>query len=311
MPENNEEKSPVSFEEALQAAREQLAQEGNTTEPPEAQAEQAQQEPESGEGNTESGNPQPQDNPPDARTMYLQQSQQMAQMQQQMGVLMEQNRQLQEALSEQSRARETEVLEQAKTPEPIPELDLSNAWSEDEATIKARGQEYSQKMADYTRRQVLSEIEPYIASLREGMAENAKRQAIEGISREKGFEGIIGMTPALDRILSENPILAKSDAPIEDKLIMAYALAKGGEAIRTPQRELTDDDFMARYQNSPELQKRVEITRAQGARGVQSRTPPMSAGSGNASVPLTPPREAPKSFDNAKLAMLQSLGLKA
>lgn len=234
-------------------------------------------------------------------------------MQQQMGVLMEQNRQLQEALSEQSRAREAEVIETAQVSDAPPRLDLSNAWAEDEETLRERGDAYSRDMAEYMQKQIMSRLEPYLATMRSEAAENEKRTAIQGLSQVKGFEGIGDekIRPALERIIAENPILSSSDAEIGDKLAMAYTIARGAEAIRTPQRELSDDDFMARYQNSPELQKRVEMTRAQGARGVQNTTPPMSAGSGNASVPLSPPQDKPESFEDARNYIISRLKLNA
>ncbi|MCH5187715.1 MAG: hypothetical protein J1F63_04885 [Oscillospiraceae bacterium] len=312
----DEKKNPVTFDEALEATEEQLlaqAQE-NTAAQADAQAAQetdgrdasaqeseARQEPRKEEPKQTDRQQAAQSTPPGPDPMRV-----IAGMQQQMSALAQQNRQLREALKEQSAAAEQRTAREALEP---PRLDMSGLAGADENVIRQKQQEYAGQMADFVKKQVLGELSPYIENVRAAAMEKAQQEALRGLSEVPELSGIMGMTPTLERIIQSNPALANSSVPIEDKLITAYAIARGAEAIKNPPKAPGVEDFMQLYKQNPELQAQVEAMRAQNAAKNAAQLPPMSASAGAAGVALTPPQNRPKTFDEAKAGMFARLGL--
>jgi hypothetical protein len=234
---------------------------------------------------------------------------QMAQLLAQNQQLAAQNQQLAGMLEELSNKNQNAVLEEALTP---PVLDLSELWSEDEDTVKQKQAEYAQSMADFMQRKMMSQLSPLLENAKQGLAERERREALNGLSQIPELAGIMGMTPTLEKIIQSNPALSKADVPIEDKLITAYAIAKGAEAIKNggqQQRQQPSlEAFVQLYSQNPDLQKRVEAIRAKNAAENAAEFPPMSASSGVFNAALTA-REKPKDFEEAKRLALGRLGL--
>lgn len=221
--------------------------------------------------------------------------------------LTQQNQMLQQAINEMSRQNETQVTEEVLTP---PELDLSNLWAEDENVIKQKQADYARQMAEYTEKKIMGTLQPFLTSAQTGIEEREKQRALDGLSKDPRFAGVMGMTPRLEQIISSNPILNSSTAPIEDKLIMAYAIAKGADSIENPPVAPSTEDFMQMYAQSPELRRAVEEMRAKSAAEQAVNIPPMSASAGAANAPLTPPQKKPTNFDEARMAVLAQFGMR-
>lgn len=303
MPEN--ERTPETFDQAMAEAREMMEQQaaqqetGTDAQTAEAQTEvQAQQS--SRQEPAEGAVAQPQPSQTDPMSV-------IAGMQQQMNVMAAENQRLTQLLNEQSAAAQQSAVREAETPaEPLtpPELDLSDLWSADEDTLRQRQQEYSGRMAEYTAktvtpmimRQVMKELNPYIEDARKGQAEREMQASLEGLSQVPELGGIMEMVPTLRKIIETNPAIAGGQGSVEDKLITAYAIAKGAEAIKNPPKSPTAEDFMRMYDSDPGLQRQVEARRAQRAVDAAQQAVPLSAGAGAANAPLTPQKE-PKDFD--------------
>jgi hypothetical protein len=231
----------------------------------------------------------------------------LAQLQEQNQQLAQQNQQLQSMLTELSERKQSEVVEEALTP---PVLNFSNLWTEDENVVTQQLAQYANEVAEFTEKKLMSQLSPLLDSARQGLAERQQREALNGLSQVPELAGIMGMTPTLEKIIQSNPALSRADVPIEDKLITAYAIAKGAEAIKNggAKQQPNVDDFIQLYSQSPDLQKRVEAIRAKNAAQNAANLPPMSASSGVFNAALTP-QEKPKTFEEAKRLALGRLGL--
>lgn len=318
-------KTPVTFDEALEATEEQLAAQTREQAQNPAQADRAQgtraaetekQEADEAEKQepaqtTEQHAPQEESSQND-RQQAQQNSRRpdpmqiIAGMRQQMDALAQQNQRLREALREQSAAAEQRTIREALEP---PALDLNSLMMEDENIIRQKQQEYAGQMADFVKKQVMGELSPYIENARAAAYEKAQQEALRGLSQVPELSGIMGMTPTLERIIQSNPALANSNVPIEDKLITAYAIARGAEAIKNPPKDPGMEDFMQMYERNSELRARVEAARAREAAASAAKLPPMSASAGAAGVALTPPQNRPMTFDEARDGVFARLGI--
>jgi hypothetical protein len=160
----------------------------------------------------------------------------------------------------------------------------------------------------------MTQLSPLLENAKQGIAERERQEAIAELAQVPELAGIMGMTPTLEKIIQSNPALANANVPIADKLITAYAIAKGAEAIKqgnTPQVQQAQpgvEDFLKMYAENPDLQKRVEQIRASKAAESVADVPPMSASSGVFNAALTV-QEQPKDFEEAKRLALGRLGI--
>ena len=295
--------APMTFDEAMAQAQAAVQAEAQAQAQAQAEAQATQ------EGAPPDGQP-PETPPPDAtqaQPAEAQAAQLDPQAMQVIAQLTQQNQMLQQAINEMSRQNETQVTEEVLTP---PELDLSNLWAEDENVIKQKQADYARQMAEYTEKKIMGTLQPFLTSAQTGIEEREKQRALDGLSKDPRFAGVMGMTPRLEQIISSNPILNSSTAPIEDKLIMAYAIAKGADSIENPPVAPSTEDFMQMYAQSPELQRAVEEMRAKSAAEQAVNIPPMSASAGAANAPLTPPQKKPTNFDEARMAVLAQFGMR-
>lgn len=219
-----------------------------------------------------------------------------------------QNEQLQRTISEMSQANKEEVVEEALE---MPTIDFNELAFADEETQRNAQNEYASKMAEFVRKGVMKEMSPYIEQAKAGQAEKEKNEAITALSNVPELAGIDTMLPQLENIIARNKWLQSSDMPIEDKLINAYAIARGVNAMNTPveeKKELTDDELMELYDKNPSFQELIEKKRIESVKGSQ-QVPPFSASSGAVNVALNI-KEKPKSWDDASERTRQMFGLK-
>lgn len=300
----NKEEKVETFDDARRMMQEKMAETPETVEAAEQEGGEQMRGEDAQPAEPETASqPVEQSPPPDQQAMQMMAEMQQIQAQNQQ--LQAQNQQLQRMLQEISQKNQNEVVEETLTP---PVLDISELWMEDENVIQQKQQEYAQQMADYTKKQLLSELAPFLETAKQGMAERERQEALNGLSMVPELDGIMGMTPTLERIIQSNPALANSDAPIEDKLITAFAIAKGAEAIKNGQQQPGIDDFVQMYAQNPDLQKRIEQIRARNAAENAAEVPPMSASAGAFNAALRAP-EKPKDFDEARKLAFARLGL--
>lgn len=211
--------------------------------------------------------------------------------------LRQQNEQLQRTISEMSQTREEEVIEEAMA---MPTIDFNELAFADEDTQRMAQQEYANKMAEFVRKGVMDEMSPFIEQAKAGQREKEKSEAVATLSQMPELAGLNEMMPQIEHIISNNKWLQNDDIPIEEKIISAYAIARGVNAMNTPAEEKkppTDDELMELYDKNPTFQELIEKKRIESLKNSQ-QVPPLSASSGAVNVALNIP-EKPKSWDDA------------
>lgn len=205
--------------------------------------------------------------------------------------------QLQKTVSEMSEARKEEVVEEAMA---MPTIDFNDLAFADEETQAKAQQDYASKMAEYVRKGVMDEMSPYIEEAKAGRMEREKNEAISYLSKVPELAGLEEMMPQINHIISKNKWLQSDDMPIEEKIINAYALARGVNAMNTPveeKKDPTEDELMAMYEKNPAFQELIEKKRIESLQKSQ-QVPPFSASSGAVNVALNI-KEKPKTLDEA------------
>ena len=208
-----------------------------------------------------------------------------------------QNEQLQKTISEMSQANKEEVIEEIMA---MPTIDFNEFAFADEETQRTAQQEYASKMAEYVRKGVMDEMSPYIEQAKAGQREKEKSDAIATLSQVPELKGIETMMPQIEHIIARNQWLQAEEMPMDEKLILAYSIARGVNAINTPveeKKELTPDELMELYDKNPTFQELVEKKRIESVKGSQ-QVPPFSASSGAVNVALNI-KEKPKTWDEA------------
>lgn len=207
------------------------------------------------------------------------------------------NEQLERTISELSQANKEKVVEEAMS---MPTLDFNELAFADEETQNRAQTEYANAMTEFVRKGIMDEMSPYIEQAKAGQREKEKNEAITILSQVPELQGIDTMLPQLEHIISKNKWLQSEDMPMEDKLINAYAIARGVNSMNTPpetKKELTPEELMELYDKNPTFQELVEKKRIESIKGSQ-QVPPFSASSGAVNVALNI-KEKPKNWDDA------------
>ncbi len=229
----------------------------------------------------------------DMNTQQMLQQRQIQQILEENQQLRHTNEELQKTITQQSDEQEGKIEEMA-----LPTLDLSNLAFDDAETIAQKQNIYAQQMADYVRRGVMSELAPYLAEAKQGMEHKQQESLLESLEQMPEFKEIRGSLPQINRIMEQNSNLFASDAPYEDKIIAAYAIARGANAINTPSKAApTTDELMAMYNANPEFQQMIEKQRIDALKDSQ-QVPVMSASSGLTNAALNI-KGKPQTMDEA------------
>ena len=223
---------------------------------------------------------------------------QLQQALQELEALKAQNQEMQGTLEELSKKNEENLIEEAMQP---PTLDINGLAFADEETVRQAQAEYTQKMLEYNRQQIMKELEPTLAYAKKGMQDAERADVLSALSQVPELSGINDLLPQLEKIISNNRWLQSDDMPMEEKFINAYAIARGVNAINTPpeppKKELTSEELMELYDKNPTFQELIEKKRIDAVKNSQ-QVPPFSASSGAVNAALNI-KEKPKSFDEA------------
>lgn len=211
--------------------------------------------------------------------------------------LRQQNMQLQNLIQQMSQQQEEAIVEEMTGPT-IPEIDLSALAFDDPDTVKEKQVEYARHMSDFVKNSLMSELAPVIDEVKAGIQEKERRQIFNDFLQIPQLKGISDMADVVDGILKNNPLIANSDAPLRDKYIAAYTIAKGVQSINTPDKPApTAEELMGYYNSNSDFRDLVDKQRLSELQKGQ-QVPPMSASSGASSAALNIP-EKPKTFEEA------------
>lgn len=233
---------------------------------------------------------------------------QLQQALQELEALKAQNQQMQGAIDELSKKNEENLVEEALQ---MPTLDVNGLAFATEEEIAQAQAEYAQKMAEFVKGDVMREVSPFVQQAKEGMYQKEKADTISALSQVPELAGIENMIPQLDKIIANNKWLQSEDMSIDEKLINAYAIARGVNAINTPPpeppKELTSEELMELYDKNPTFQELVEKKRLDAIKQSQ-QVPPFSASSGAVNAALNI-KEKPKTFEEASERTRRMFGL--
>nr|DAV41564.1 MAG TPA: hypothetical protein [Caudoviricetes sp.] len=220
------------------------------------------------------------------------------QMREQNAALTEQIRQLSEQMRQMSQQQEESIV--AETLE-APRLDINSLAFADENTVRNAEAEYAEKMAQYIRGGIMKEISPYIEQAREGKLRAERDKAFEGLSKMSELRGMADMRSKLDNIIANNKALSSDDIPDDEKYILAYTIARGVDAMNTPEpeppKEMTPEEFLEKYKANEDYRKLIEQERVNSLKNSQ-QVPSFSASSGAVNAALNIPGK-PKTWDEA------------
>ena len=232
---------------------------------------------------------------------------QLQQALQELEALKAQNQQMQGAIEELSKKNEENLIEEAMLP---PTLDINGLAFATQEEIERAQSEYAQKMAEYNRQQIMKELAPTLEYAKKGMQDSEKAEMLSALSQVPELEGINDMLPQLEKIIANNRWLQSDDMPMDEKLINAYAIARGVNAINTPpepEKKLTDEELMKIYEETPTFQELVEKKRLEAIKQSQ-QVPPFSASSGAVNAALNI-QNKPKTFEEASERTRKMFGL--
>ena len=232
---------------------------------------------------------------------------QLQQALQELEALKAQNQSMQGAIEELSKKNEENLIEEAMQP---PVLDVNALAFATEDEIKQAHADFAQKMSEYNRNQIMKELAPTLEYAKRGMQEAERAEVLAALSQVPELQGIENMIPQLDRIIANNKWLQSDDMSLDEKLINAYAIARGVNAINTPPeepKELTSEELMELYDKNPTFQELVEKKRLDTIKQSQ-QVPPFSASSGAVNAALNI-KEKPKTFEEASERTRRMFGL--
>lgn len=216
---------------------------------------------------------------------------------------------LEQTIADLSKANEQAVVEEMTTP---PELDLEALTFADADTIANAKNKYTEDVLAYSRKMMMKELEPFLNYAKEGIAEKQKQTALKDLSAFPEMSGLEAAMPQIESIIKNNKWLDNDNMPMEEKILNAYALAMGVNAINTPPAEPpkdpTPEELLEIYNNNPAFQDLVEKQRINVLKNSQ-QVPPLSASSGAANVALEIP-EKPKTLEEASKRTKEMFGFR-
>lgn len=221
----------------------------------------------------------------------------------QLAAVMQQNQSMQEMIRQMSQQQEEHVeqdMQQEERHFPLLDFDrLSFADDDEKAKINTN---YIKQVEDYVAHEIeqrMSQIQPFLDEARDGAKQREKERVISEMKELPEFSGIETMSSQLDRIIG-NSSLSRDDVPAEEKYAMAYAIARGVNAINNPPKppaEPTTEELMNYYLNNQDFRDMVERKRVEEISKSQ-QVPPMSASSGAVNAALNI-KKKPQTFDEA------------
>ena len=206
-----------------------------------------------------------------------------------------------EALQAQMSTKAEDKIEETIIEPPV--LDMTNfAYMTDEER-KAAQTAYSQQMMDFVSKNVDKGLKPVVDYVSKQKTSAEEQSVITDLkTKQPDFEKYL---PEVQSFLASNVPIAQnlSKLPARDKLITAYLMIKGNEAIsvkKTP--EQTAEEIYA----NPDVMRTLKL-KEQAALKQNANVPAQTASSGMANIPITPPK-TPKTWEEAEELSLKYYG---
>lgn len=238
---------------------------------------------------------QPMQNPINEQIMQLQQ--QLMESQQRQDAIMQQNAQLQSMVNELSNANKEKMVEDTIE---MPVLNIGGLAFEDEDAQRDAQIKYAQDMQNYVMSSVMKQLDPYIQEAKRGERAREEQAWVDKSLQYPEMADLNEVMPAMRDLMDRAPIFKGGDVSTNERLMTAYIMQKGIDAITHPAeqpKEPTVEDLMGIYESNPDFRAAIEQKRIAAVKdGMQ--VPPLSASSGAANAALQI-KDAPKSFEEA------------
>lgn len=239
-----------------------------------------------------------------AAQVAQQQNTDLSNLQAQVNQLMEENKNLQNAIDQQN-AQQMEHVEDLVAPT----LDFDRMMFEDEQTQREIMQNYQNDLANYQREMILRELKPDLDFARTARIDAEKNAIVDELSALPEFQNMRAMMPQINNVMSSNAALFSDDVPLDERLVTAYAMVNGVNNIRTPKepKAPTAEEIVNMLNSNPEAMELLEkqrIAKLNNAKDV----PKMSATSGVSNVAATV-HEKPKTFEEALMLSRKAFGI--
>ena len=155
--------------------------------------------------------------------------------------------------------------------------------------------EYNSAMAEYTKKQILKEINPAIQYFQQ-QAKSAEYEATRNaLASSPELKPIMDDFDGIDRVIQRTPELESLDP--QRKLIIAALINKGIKAVNN-QKEPTPEEIASQALQSPEAMRIIETKRAQQIAQKNQNIPKITASSGMSNAAAMP-AEKPKGWGDA------------
>ncbi len=213
--------------------------------------------------------------------------------------------QAEQVVQEQSAV--TEEAELTKLLEP-PTLDFSVLEYADPELKRAAFEDYSKKLAEYSREQAKADLEAQIAPMMENYRrEEALAKENNAISLLSGMQEMPGFADELPQIkaLLENHKTLSGIEP-QERYMLGYFLNRGINANRAPAK--TPEQIAGEAMANPEVMRIIEAKRAADIEAKNAQVPTLAASQGLASSAANV-NEAPRDFDEARKLAMRMAGI--
>jgi hypothetical protein len=245
-----------------------------------------------------------------AAQMAVQREDAYQQAMEQVQALQQRQAELEQTIAQMSQQREEAIVEEMTGP---PTFDASSLAFADPTTIAEAQNKYAQELYNYQRGEIMKELQPYLDYARDGMREKERQTSLAELASYPELKGMEDLLPQVEQIIANNKWLAADDMPMREKLINAYAIARGVNDINRPPAEPpaepTAEELFETYKNNPALQELIEKHRIEELKKDGQQVPPLSASSGAANIALNIP-EKPKTFEDASARTREMFGFR-
>ncbi|MBP3359935.1 MAG: hypothetical protein J6N52_03705 [Clostridia bacterium] len=217
---------------------------------------------------------------------------QMSQLQAQLQSMQQQNQYLQNAMNQMSEQQKEETVEAVMEP---PVLNFNELAFDDEETANQKLAEYANQMRDYTRNDIMRELEPVLSEAKKGIEEKEKLSIINQMKDVDELKGIDEHIPEIENIIRNNPLF-KQEMPMDEKYITAYAILQGIGNIQHPKTEPTTEELLSMYDSNEDFRNALEMRKVEKLKqNQQVPAMPSSSGVANAAPYI---EDKPKSWDD-------------
>lgn len=199
---------------------------------------------------------------------------------------------LEAAMQQQSQAAENTIVDEVLEPPEFP-IDGFEYLSDEERAQRLA--EYNSAMAEYTKKQILKEINPAIQYFQQQAKSAEYETTRNALASSPELKPIMDDFDGIDRVIQRTPELESLDP--QRKLIIAALVNKGIKAVNN-QKEPTPEEIASQALQNPEAMRIIETKRAQQIAQKNQNIPKITASSGMSNAAAMP-EEKPKGWGDA------------